>query len=268
MRSPAATFDLRGALSEEINAALAEIEAPVVKPKAAHRCRVHIKRARALARVGRACAPGLSKVFNESARDVMHALSRQRDLVALATCARDIARRSRGKDRRALLAAADALDQEREIAAEPDLEAIRAGVRDLLAMAHVWPEASVRQIRRGAARIVRRARQAHRRGYGASAPTRRHEWRKREKDRLYASQILQAEWPERHKRRRKRSEQLANMLGDERDAILLRERLSGCACGLGSENATERALATVSRWCRRLARRADRLGRKLHAGGA
>lgn len=268
MRSPAAAFDLRGALSEEISAALAAIDTAIVKPKAAHRCRVHIKRARALARVGRACAPGLSKVFNESARDVMNALSRQRDFVALADCARDIARRSGGKEAKSLLAAADALDHERAIAAAPDFDAIRAGLRDLLAMAHVWPEASVRQMRRGAVRIVRRARQAHQRGYGASAPMRRHEWRKREKDRLYASQILGAEWPEGRKRRRKCSQKLAAVLGDERDAILLGARLKADALTFGSEKTAKRALRAVVRRCSRLARRADRLGRQLHADGA
>src|SRR5215468_1828648 len=99
MRSPGAAFDLRAALSDEIRGAMHEINSSEAKPKALHRCRVHLKRARSLARVGRSVAPGLSAVFNESARGVMHTLAHARDLAALALTTRKLGKKSAKKAR-------------------------------------------------------------------------------------------------------------------------------------------------------------------------
>ena len=49
MRSPGAAFDLRAALTQELSAAIEEIDTPIPRPAAVHRCRVRLKRARALA---------------------------------------------------------------------------------------------------------------------------------------------------------------------------------------------------------------------------
>jgi hypothetical protein len=87
MRSPAPAFDLRAALSQEMQAALDELDRSGGRPEGVHLCRVRIKRARALARVGRTCAPGLASVFNDSARQAMRALGRARDSAALADAA-------------------------------------------------------------------------------------------------------------------------------------------------------------------------------------
>ncbi|MEJ0060385.1 MAG: CHAD domain-containing protein [Terricaulis sp.] len=186
---------MRAALSDEITKAIAELNETPARPKPVHRCRVHIKRARALARVGRACAPGLSDVFNETARSVMRALAQTRDLAALGEYARTLSKRSGKKQAAALLIVAEKFDAMRAACPPLNLDAIRAGLRDLLALAQVWPEASPRQIEKGADRIAWRARVACRRGRGADAPARRHEWRKREKDRLYAALLLGKAWP-------------------------------------------------------------------------
>ncbi len=268
MRSPAAAFDLRAALTEEIRAALGELEQQPVKAKAIHRCRVHIKRARALARVGRACAPGLSLVFNESARTIMRGLAGGRDLAVLAQRARDIAAKARGKDAAVLLKVADALDAAQFSQAPVDLDQVRADLRDLFALAQVWPEASGRQIQKGAKRIVRRARRARRRGFRAQAPAPRHEWRKREKDRLYAALLIEREWPEGQKRRRKQSARLAEVLGMERDTLLLLDRLAHDDELAGNARTTARAIRAIEAARSRLSRRADRLGLRVHAGGA
>ena len=79
MRSPGAAFDLRGALVEEVQSAAEIFESNPTKPKAIHRCRVALKRARALAAVGRASAPGLAEVFNDFTRTIMRTLGRARD---------------------------------------------------------------------------------------------------------------------------------------------------------------------------------------------
>lgn len=268
MRSPKAAFDLRAALSDEIRGALTELDASPEKPKAVHRCRVRLKRARALAHVGRACAPGLAEVFGQSARAVMRTLAQERDLAALADTARDLADRSGKKCAAALDAVAAELDAKRAALAPLDVEAVRAGLKDLLALAMVWPEASERQIEKGAERVARRARRARRRGHGAAIAARRHKWRKREKDRLYAVTLLAEAWPAFRARRRRQSERLGDMLGRERDVLLLIDRVEAEPHTAGGEEAAHRALARLKGRSAKLARRADKLGAALHARGA
>jgi CHAD domain-containing protein len=256
MRSPGPAFDLRAALSEEIRAAIDELDQSAGKAKALHRAHVRLKRARALARVGHACAPGLSSVFNDSARAVSHQLGRWRELTVLAEAARAAAKNADKKAAKALDLVASAFVAATESA--PDIDTARTGLKDLLALAQVWPNASPRQIYKGAQRIARRARFARRKS-GKSA-AHRHEWRKREKDRLYAALLLGKAWPD--SRRRKTSEKLGDTLGEERDAELLLERLSTAPIA-----APQRALRALRRRREKLARRANTLGRRLHAGG-
>jgi len=265
MRSPGPAFDLRAALQQELRAALEELEASRGRPKGIHRCRVRLKRARALARVGRACAPGLSEVFNDSARGVMRTLAEPRELAALAQAARGIGEKAGKRAEAALTSVAEAIDAERGALAPLDMEAARTGLRDLSALAQVWPEASARQIKRGAMRVIRRARRARRRGYAASEPQRRHEWRKREKDRLYAALLLNDAWPK--PRRCKLGEKLGDALGKERDALLLIDRIDAEPALVGVDK-PKRALKALKRRCRKLATRADAMGAALHVGGA
>ena len=266
MRSPEQAFDLRAALREELRAALEEFDTADGDPKGVHRCRVRVKRARALARIGRSCAPGLSAVFNDSARTVMHQLAAARDLAALSEAARTLAERQPKKTKAALSAIAASLDDQRDALSVLDAESMRSGLRDLLALAEVWPEASSRQIRRGAKRVVRRARLARRSGCGSDEPARRHEWRKREKDRFYAASVLAEAWPA--KRRRRLSEKLGAVLGDERDALLLLERVASHPSLAGDARNAERAVKALMRRRAKLGRRADELGKRLHANQA
>lgn len=268
MRSPASAFDLRAALSEEVRAAISELEKEPLRSKIVHRCRVRLKRARALARVGHACAPGLAAVFNESARAIMRALAAERDFTSLAATARALAKKAKKKEAAALTAVAARFEAAREHIQPLNLEAVRAGLKDLLALAQVWPEASGRQIQKGAERVARRARQAQRRGRGAEAPVRRHEWRKREKDRLYAAQLLDGAWPEERKRRLKLGEHLSEVLGRERDALILIERVEAEPALAGEDGAAKFALKALRRRRNKLGARADAIGRDLHAGHA
>ncbi len=264
MRSPGSAFNLRAALTHELRAAAAELEKSESKPKAIHRARVRLKRARALARVGRACAPGLSDVFNDSARAVMRTLAEARDLAALAEAARKSAESADKREATALKAIAEEIDAERAAIGAPDLESVRGGLRDLVALAQVWPEASVRQIERGANRLIRKARIARRRASDASNPERRHHWRKREKDRLFAASLLEDAWPTR--RRRKLGAKLGDILGDERDTLLLIEHVLNAPSCDGKTG--KRALNALQRRFAKLSARANDLGARVHAGGA
>jgi hypothetical protein len=261
MRSPKPAFDLRAALTEELRAAIDELETVLADPKSVHRCRVRVKRARALARVGRACAPGLSSVFVDSARSLMRNLALARDPAALSEAARGAGDESGKRTAAAFESVAHAIDETAAAHPSLNLEAARGGLKDLLALAQVWPEASHGQIRRGAKRLDRRARRARRRGVGAIDPVKRHDWRTREKDRLFAAEILGDAWP--GKRRRKTGAKIGDALGGERDALLLMERLVAepeLAC---DERDLRRALRTLNRRRAKLARRADTLAEKM-----
>jgi hypothetical protein len=263
MRSPDAAFDIREALSVELRAALDHIAANDPEPKTVHRCRVRVKRARALARIGAACAPGLASVFIDSARTLMRALAQARDPAALTEAAHAAGRKG-GKTIGAVFeTVVHSLDEAN--AGEPSLnvEAVRAGLKDLLALAQVWPEASPRQVRRGARKLDRRARRARQRGVASHDPYQRHKWRSREKERFFAASILGQAWPGR--RRRKTGEKLGVLLGNERDALLLMERLLVSPELAGDDKSLRRALKTLNRQRGKFARRADLLAAKLRA---
>jgi CHAD domain-containing protein len=269
MRSPAAAFDLGAALAKEIRDALAAINTPHLTTRIVHRCRVHIKRARALARVGADCAPGLSSVFNETGREVMHALSEARELAALATSAKEAAAlQKRKRAARALKQVAKNLKAAKEALGPLPLEAVRKGLRDLLALSQVWPAASPRQIERGADRIARRARRARREGEDARKAARRHHWRKREKDRFFAAEILGESWPKERRRRSKKGEKLGDALGHERDNLLLIARIEAQPALAGDLPTALMALQALEKRREPLAARADAIGAKLHSGGA
>ena len=263
MRSPEPAFDLRAAMSEELRAAIGELDGAKDNPKAIHQCRVHVKRARSLSRVGRVCAPGLSSVFHDSARALMRNLALARDPAALSEAAHAAANKRSGLQKRALNAVAESLAD--EMCARPNLniEAVRAGLKDLLALAQVWPEASPRQIKKGAKRIERRARKARRRGLSTHNPDQRHKWRTREKDRYYAALLLADAWP--GKRKLKKGSQAGDLLGKERDTLLLMERLIFDPDIAGEPRSAGRALKALDRRRRRLHRRANRAGALMRA---
>jgi len=263
MRSPRAAFDLRAALVDEVRNAVAEFERGPTKPSAIHRSRVALKRARALARVGSAGAPGLAEVFDGSARSLMRTLGAARDKWVLEQSARDLARQTGKKSRSELNALADRMCALRRATPSLNVDAVQAGLHNLLLISQVWPEASERQVARGAKRLARRARKAWRRAREGLSPDVRHKWRKREKDRLYAAILLGAAWPQDHPRRRKFNAALGQTLGDERDLLLVMERLVTDRPADGNQ----RALKTLGKVRKRIAKRADKLGRALHATG-
>lgn len=266
MRSPGAAFDLRASMTQELNAALEELESCERGAKALHQCRVRLKKARSLGRLGQAVAPGLAAVFNDTAQVVMRQLGQARDLAALADTARMLADKADRKRAPALIEIGNALQSAHERSPQLDIDGVRAGIRDLVALAQVWPAPSSRQIRSGAARLAKRARRARRRGCGAVEDQLRHIWRKREQSRLFAAMLLGRAWS--GVRQRKKSHALTHLLGLERDARLLLERIEhGAALGHDSD-ASRRVKRTLRKYRARLRKRADKLGARLQAAGA
>jgi hypothetical protein len=262
MRSPEAAFDLRSVLAKEVRRAIKAFEKAPASPKAIHSCRIALKRARALAKVGGVGAPGLAEVFNDNARAVMHTLGRARDDWALEKSARKLSKDVGKKSRRELRDLAHRVHTARQAASALNIEGVRASLKDLLAIAQVWPDASPRQVERGARRLARKARKLWRRDRDNADG--HHQWRKREKDRLYAATLLGAAWPNGRPRRRKANAALAEMLGDERDVLLVMERLARDRVA----SRVPDALHDLARARKRIAKRAHTLARKLHAGGA
>jgi CHAD domain len=198
----------------------------------------------------------------------MHALSAARDVAALAESAKSAAKDAKKKKRAALGKVARNLDAAQNALAPLPLDAVRKGLRDLLALAQVWPAASTRQIVRGAERVARRARRACRRGAGSRKPALRHQWRKREKDRFYAADILEQSWPKRRGKRAGRAEKLGHALGRERDTLLLIARIEAEPALAGDLPSALKALEVLHARTKRLAARSDDLGAKLHRGRA
>ncbi len=260
MRSPVG-FDLRGALMAQLRAASEVLAQAEVSAKNVHEARVRLKRARALARVGMPCAPGLAKLFNQTARAAMAALAHSRDAAALIETAETAAKSAPRKRAAALRALAAALGADGQLAPPPDLAAAAMNLRDLQALAQVWPEASAQQIGKGAERVARRARQARQTGRASKHTDERHHWRKREKDRLYAAALLGKTWP--RARKCKRGEHLTQVLGGERDARRLLERLEAGTVSTGSVAADARATRALQVRLTRLMRKANRLGARF-----
>jgi hypothetical protein len=265
MRSPGAAFDLRAALVDEVRSAYEHFARDPANPGAMHRSRLALKRARALSKVGRVSAPGLSEVFDDAARALQRTLSRACDAWRLEQSARMLAKKTGKKRiRRELRALADRAEAQQRAAAPVSAEAILTDLNNLLLIAQVWPDASARQVARGAARLARRARKGWRRASDANSPKLRHAWRKREKNRFYAASLLGPAWPHGEPRRRKRNQALGAALGDERDLLSVMERLVTDRPANRDQGPTK----ALGKLRRRLARRAHKLGAKLHAGGA
>ncbi len=254
---------MRAALTDELRIAMEQLESATLDARAVHQCRVRVKRARALARLGSVSAPGLSSVFVDSARGLMRNLALSRDTDALGEAAKSAAKKAGKQTAAAFATVAQSIQETATSHPHLNIEAARSALKDLLALAQVWPEASHRQIRRGAKRLERRARRARERGIDSVDPVRRHEWRKREKDRAFAASVLDDAWP--GKRRRKTAEKIGDALGGERDALLLMERLVAEPELAGEEKALRRALKTLNRRRARMARRANALAERMPA---
>jgi hypothetical protein len=77
--------------------------------------------------------------------------------------------------------------------------------------------------------------------------------------------LLKSDWPTR--RRRKLGEKLSDALGEERDALLLAEHLKRTPSLIASKKQLKRAIRALCRRSVTFAKRADRIGGRLHANG-
>jgi CHAD domain-containing protein len=261
MRDDAVEWDLGAALRVELTAAL-EALGRSADGDGVHRCRVALKRARAIARAARKAAPGSAALLNREARAIMQRLSPARDRTVMAACARREARAAKPRAALALRALAEGLEAEE--AREERGADLNQALANLSALMRNWPETTPAQTRAGVRAIAGKARSAFKHACSGDTDD-RHEWRKREKDRLYIAELSGPAWPTERRRRIRRTRRLTQALGAERDVLLTIDALKH-AHGLKGGRAA--ALKHLDEVHTRLARRANRLGRKLHANRA
>jgi CHAD domain-containing protein len=258
-------FALGPAIRQELTQAAAAL-ADADPTRAVHQGRVRLKRARALARLAAPSLDGPARAFNAAARTVLARLSAARDLDALEACARGLMHRARAAQAEGLALLIRHIAHTRAAMPAPNITDALDGVAGLAGACAEWPVLNESAVRLGVARMTRRAGRSFLRALDRTNEERRHDWRKREKDRAYAIELLGLAWPSGVKRRRRRAKRLATALGAERDVLLLRAYARTLA---GEDRAKVKpALRLLTRQHRRLAAQADRLGRALHRGEA
>jgi CHAD domain-containing protein len=117
----------------------------------------------------------------------------------------------------------------------------------------------------GLRRIYRRGRRSVRTAEREPTDENLHEARKRVKDLWHATQLLRPAAPKKLKRLSKRAHGLADLLGDDHDLAVLRERIRANPQCFADEAAQQALLAVVDRRRRALQRRAFKLGREIYA---
>lgn len=250
-------FAWKAALLAEIEAAGAALKDTDIE-QAVHQARVRLKRVRTLAKMADADA------IARAARALKYTLSGWRDLAALESAARDAAGGARRKGAAALTDIAARLSQAHLTLGAPALDDLTDALGRLRRDAEALPDLEPKRVRRALRAVVKEARRAWKRAQAKGDVDARHRWRRREKDRLFAAALVGDDWPV--KRRTTTNDKLGDTLGRERDARLLLARLeSEPAPHTPTARHARRAL---KRHIRKLARKADALGARLHRGGA
>ena len=229
---------------------------------AAHRCRVALKRARALARLARLAAPDAARALNTQARAVMAALSASRDAAAMADAARFAAAGARPKAKAALLLVAQRLAGSAAVTAPDALKAVKADLARLLIRAKAFPPVSDADLVKGAEVLEAKAHRAFLKAHGRGCAERRHAWRKRAKDVQVAGKMLGPVW--RRHGRPNAAAAVGQALGAERDLLLLEDKLRDEPALAGRARAAAKAIQSIRLARRCMGAHADRLGAKLY----
>lgn len=116
----------------------------------------------------------------------------------------------------------------------------------------------------GLRRVYRRGRRAMRAARHQASNEHMHEWRKRSKDLWHAVQILRPASPKRMKALAKRAHQLSDLLGDDHDLAVLRERVVKGSVAFEQPSTRTALLAVIDRRRAALQREALDLGAKIY----
>jgi CHAD domain-containing protein len=141
-----------------------------------------------------------------------------------------------------------------------EVKAARDRVRDWSVPHKGWSALSG-----GVKRTYKRGRRALAAAGNEPTPEALHEWRKQAKYLWHQLQLLEPVWPGVMNELAREVEALADLLGDDHDLVVLRERLAASPAAFGGKARLEKLLALIDRRRGELAEQAFALGRRLYA---
>jgi len=261
---------LRRIAREQVDKAIAEIDdANLDRHETVHQLRKRCKKLRGLIRLVRGVFPDY-RAENVRFRDTNRSLSGLRDTQALIEAYDALmARHSDEVDRQATGAIRRRLTLQRKQAAESAaaLESTLAAVRKEMTAARKragrWrlEGDGFAALEGGLKLSYRRARVAMADAQRAGTPRQFHEWRKRVKYHWYHMRLLQEIWPAEAAAREAESDRLGELLGDDHDLAVFRQRLLDDPHAFGD-------LATVQGFVELIDRRRSELQTEARALGA
>ncbi|MGH8528344.1 MAG: CHAD domain-containing protein [Nevskiales bacterium] len=224
--------NLRRIAGEQITLAHAALRAYPQDPEGVHEARKCLKRLRALLRLAREPLGESYAQKNVALRDLAHGLAGLRDLESLLELL-PVLRKSAPKvlTRAGLARLREALHssvlppEKMQEQVEQTSTALQAAAERIAA----WPTLpdDAETLVAGAARTYRSARRRMRDAFTEPSPDSFHEWRKQVKHHGYQLRVLQPLWPKFIGAQEKLMDELAEALGEEHDAGLLHQKLTG-----------------------------------------
>jgi CHAD domain-containing protein len=263
---------VRACAREQLAGAIDRLEQAHEDPvEAVHDARKHVKKLRALLRLVRpALGADAYRAENAALRDVGRGLSAARDADVLRATVAVLAERCAGRlpaatfeGVRTALAAAAATPGDGAAERATAIAELRAAAERVEAW--MLEDAGWGTVVAGIARAYRRGRDA-----GAAAreePTveHLHDWRKRVKDLWYHERLLAPAWPAVIGAHGEEAHALSELLGDEHDLAVLRERLAGLELPPDAAADLPALVELIEERREELRARAHRLGHRLYA---
>jgi len=259
---------------EQIDRAIAEIDDPDLdRHETVHQIRKRCKKLRGLLRLVRSAFPDY-RAENLAFRDMARAVSGLRDTQALIEAydalmdrhGEEIDRRATGAIRRRLT-----LQQKEALTVDSALERKLAAFRKQMVAARKraagWRVEGdgFAAIAPGLEKTYARARLAMADAQRAGTPRQFHEWRKRVKYHWYHMRLLQEIWPAEMAARESEADRLGELLGDDHDLAVFRQRLLDAPQAFGDLRAVQAFVELIDRRRGELKAEARLLGRLLLA---
>lgn len=270
--------NLRRLTTNQLRSAIDQLNDRLVeRTDAVHEARLHLKKARSLLRLARPAVEDRYAQENARLRDVAHQLSRQRDAQAIVEAADKLARHAEQEwgcsdDPLTMLRALRDQLAGRQAAEDdgmldrrmPELtETLGAAAEDVERWASRADEDGT--IVAGFASSYRRARRALRAVLRGPTAENLHEWRKESKYHRYQVRLFQDAWPELLEVQYEQLKRLSDLLGDDHDLVVLRERVGDAPPAGLDEAAVDEIQRLVERRRQELQAEAIPLGRLLYA---
>jgi CHAD domain-containing protein len=264
------TEEVRRIATDQVERGLEELDGEDPN-EGIHQVRKRCKKLRALVRLVRAADEDLYQRENEAFRDTARRASHLRDDAAMVEAYDALAG---GYEEHVELTSftpvRDALVARREDAGtdvDEALTAIRSDLEAARGRIATWelPGDGFEVLAGGLERTYRRSRKRQRDAYAEGSTQAFHEWRKRVKYHRYQVRLLQDAWPAELKARRRELHTLGELLGDDHDLAVLRERLHAEPDEHGGTDLVAALTGLLDRRRATLQVRADHLGARLFA---